>query len=87
MMVDSPLNYDYSASKQYCKNIGLVWLGDDFVREADTEAFQLNFTQEQVNAAMKHHLWQVKWLFDPTHYSYFQRILLAFYFLTGRKPK
>ena len=29
------MNYDYTASKAYCEQIGLIWLGDNFVREAD----------------------------------------------------
>ena len=77
------MNYDYTASEAYCKSIGLFWLGDDFVRDADTEAHALGFTQEQVEAAMRHHLWQVKWLFTPSTYNWKQRILLALHFLFG----
>lgn len=77
------MNYDYSASKNYCEQLGLVWLGDDFVRAADTEANQLNFTQEQVDVAMRHHLWQVRWLFSPKSYTFLGRAKLALFFLTG----
>lgn len=77
------LNYDYTSSKLYCESIGLKWLGDDFVRSADSEAFSLGFTQEQVDSAMKHHLWQVRWLFTPGSYRWYQRVFLALYFLTG----
>lgn len=82
-MASSQLNYDYRPAKAYCEQIGLIWLGDDFVREADKEAFVLGFTQEMVNAAMRHHLWQVKWLFTPKNYKFWQRIVLAVHFLTG----
>lgn len=34
------LNYDYTASRAYCAQIGLIWLGDDFqgLVNMDTEA-------------------------------------------------
>lgn len=79
----SNLNYDYTASKTYCTDIGLLWLGDDFVRAADAEAKKLNFTQEQVDLAMGHHLWQVKILFDPKNYGLKGRLKLALHFLFG----
>lgn len=79
------LNYDYTKSKDYCEYLGLYWLGDDFVRAADSAAKSLEFTQDQVDMAMKHHLWQVKWLFTPQNYSWWQRIILALYFLFGWK--
>lgn len=78
------MNYDYVESKAFCKSIGLVWLGDDFVRAADEEAFKLNFTQDQIDAAMRHHFWQVKFLFDPKSYKWYKRPLLAWHFLFGR---
>lgn len=81
------LNYDYKASKKYCESIGLTWLGDDFLEDADDEAKALEFTQAQVDAAMRHHLWQVRFLFTPQSYGYGQRILLALYFLFGWMPK
>lgn len=77
------LHYKYKKSQAFCEQIGLVWLGDDFVRASDAEAFKLKFTQKQVDAAMRHHLWQVKFLFTPTTYPYLSRIKLAFMFLTG----
>ncbi len=83
----TPLNYDYTASKAFCESIGLFWLGDDFVRAADLEAAQLAFTQEQVDAAMRHHLWQVRCLFNPKSYNWKHRIALALHFLFGKmKP-
>lgn len=81
------LNYDYTRSKAYCEAIGLIWLGDAFVEAADAEAKELNFTQEQVDMAMKHHLWQVKLLFTPKNYSVIGRLKIAIYFLTGFKRK
>lgn len=79
------LHYDYTTSKSYCGQIGLKWLGDDFVRNADEDAFKAGFTQEQVDIAMKHHLWQVAWLFNPKSYGFFQRIALALHFIFGGK--
>ena len=77
------LHYDYTEPKEYCKQIGLVWLGDDWVHAADSDAKSLNFTQAQVNCAMRHHLWQVKTLFNPKIYKLRQRLWLAAHFLFG----
>ena len=82
-----PLYYNYDKSKVFCEEIGLFWLGDNFVRAADREAKALDFTQAQVDAAMRHHLWQVRYLFCPKSYSFLGRVKLAFYFLTGIKGK
>lgn len=82
-MTNAPLNYDYTFSRAYCTQLGLFWLGDDFVREADVEAKQLNFTQTQVDAAMKHHLAQVAFLFTPKSYPAWSRFKIALCFLTG----
>lgn len=78
------MNYDYSVSKSYCRQFGLQWLGDDFVKDADAAAYAAGFTQDQVNIAMMHHLWQVRWLFDASHYSFLQRVAIAMHFLFGR---
>ena len=83
----SPLNYDYSRSRDYCQFIGLQWLGDDFVTGADAEAYFLEFTQEQVDAAMRHMLWHIKFLFTPQSYGAWQRIKIALWFLFGKWKK
>jgi hypothetical protein len=74
--------FNYTASKQFCYEIGLVWI-DGMVEAPDLDAWLHGFTQEQVDIAMRHHLWQVKFLFTPRTYRWWQRILLAFFFLTG----
>lgn len=79
------LNYSYDTSKSYCKQMGMLWLGDDFVSASDKEAYDLRFTQEQVDAAMRHHLWQVKWLFTPNNYKLLDRIKIAIFFIFGGK--
>lgn len=81
------LAYDYSASKAYCEQIGLVWLGDDYAGlvNADAAAKSVEMTQEQVDTMMTHHLWQIQQLFEPKNYSFLARFGIAFYFLTGRK--
>lgn len=81
------LNYDYTVSKIFCQQTGLTWLGDDFVRAADMDAKLYNFTQDQVDIAMKNHLWQVKFLFDPKSYGFLGRIKLALHFLFNLKIK
>lgn len=77
------LNFNYDSSRAYCQQIGLVWLGDSFLIAADADAKLLNMTQEQVDCAMRHHLWNVRYLFTPSNYSFIQRLKIAFYFLTG----
>lgn len=82
----SKLRFDYTASKTFCESIGLKWLGDVWVQEADAEAWVSGFSQEQMDIAMRHMLWHVRTLFTPSIYSYWQRIVIALYFLTGWKP-
>lgn len=77
------MQYDLTFTKNYCSQLGLQYLGDDWVAPAATEAYQLGFTQTQFDAAMKHHLFQVKTLFTAKTYKYSDRMKIAFYFLTG----
>lgn len=86
-MTEKPLHFDYAASKRYCEILGLHWLGDNFVRNADEEAWTEGFNQSQVDAAMRHYLVQIHWLWSPKNYRWHQRILIALYFLTGWKPR
>lgn len=83
------LHYDYSASKAYCEQIGLEWLGDEYgaLIDADTYVFGIGLNQEQINELMRKHLWQTKTLFTPKNYKYRHRLMIALYFLTGWKPK
>lgn len=83
------LNYDYTDARTYCSSIGLVWFGDDYAGlvDADQKASGLNLTQDQVNLLMRLHLWQVRQLLTPKNYKFLQRAMIAFYFLTGWKPK
>lgn len=84
-----PLNFSYEASQVFCKEIGLTWHGEEYppLVEMDAVAKKFDFTQEQINEGMRHHLWQVRQLFNPKNYTLLQRIAMAFYFLTGVKPK
>lgn len=81
------LYYDYISTRQFCQEIGLIWLGDKFVEGSDKDAWLHAFSQEQVDIAMRHHLWQVESLFSPGRYCWKNRLLMAFYFITGWKPK
>ena len=82
-----PLSYDYAAAKEFCNHLGLSWFGDDYAGlvYADNEAKSLGMTQEQVDAAMRNHLWQVHTILTPKNYRFLQRVVIAFYFLTGWK--
>ena len=77
------LVYDYTKSKLYVEQLGLVWFGDDYITQFDVEAEELAFTQEQVDAAMRGAIKHVKFIFTPTNFSYWTRIKIAFFFLTG----
>ncbi len=78
------LNYDYTQSQAFCKQIGLVWI-PSLLPDADSDAKKNDFTQIQVDVAMRHHLWQIKWLFTPANYNYRTRILIALHFLFSMK--
>lgn len=80
--------YDFTDARSYCSSVGLDWFGDDYAGlvDADQKAKSLGLTQDQVNGAMRLHLWQVKTLFTPKNYKFIQRIKIALYFLTGWKP-
>lgn len=80
-----PLHFDYRASKDFCEMLGLVWLGNEFMKDVDEEAWILGFDQQQMDAAIKHHLVLIHWLFTPANHGWFRRIRIAVYFLTGLK--
>lgn len=80
-------NYGYRASRDYCEQIGLKWLGPDFIRGMDSDAHVLGCTQQMVDAGMRHALWHIKTLFTPQNYKWPQRFMIALYFLTGWKPR
>jgi len=81
------LYYNYDYAKSLCEELGLVWLGDEYVAIADKSAFQAGFSQHQTDVAMHHCLWHVKTLFTPSNYTFVQRLFIAFYFLTGFRLK
>lgn len=76
-------HYDFTASKVYCQSIGLKWLGDEWLMNADADANAHGFTQGQFDIAMRHMLWHVKTLFTPSLYGWRGRIILALHFLFG----
>lgn len=80
------LHFSYAESKDFCEKLGLKWLGDEWVRNADDEAWLEGFSQKQVDVAMKHHLIQIKCLFSPNLYRWRDRALMAFYFISGWAP-
>lgn len=79
------LHFDYTASKSYCEQIGLVW-ADGIVDAADEDCFLAGMTQPQVDISIRHHLWNVKHLFTPSGYKFCDRVKLAFWFLFGVFP-
>lgn len=79
------LHFDYTASKAYCEQIGLVW-ADGLVDAADEDCFKAGMTQSQIDVALQHHLWNVKHLFNPSAYIFMDRIKLALWFLFKVKP-
>lgn len=79
------LHFDYTASKAYCAQIGLTWL-EGMVDNADADCFAAGMTQAQVDIAMRHHLWNVRHLFDPKAYKWRDRLKLVLWFLVGIHP-
>ena len=78
------MNFDWRPSMSYARSLGLIWVDfDSALVNADKEAHELGFRQDQFDAAMRHHLWQVKRLFTPQTYSWRTRLLLALHFLFG----
>ncbi len=77
------LHYDYTKSKAYAEQLGLIWFGDDYIAVFDTQAQFLGFTQDQMDGAVKSALSHVKFLFTPKNFTYWTRIKIAFFFLTG----
>lgn len=77
------LHYDYTKSKLYLQQLGLVWFGDDYIAQFDAQAVGLGFTQEQVDAAMLAAIQHVKFLFTPKNFTYWARVKIALLFLIG----
>ena len=80
------LNYNYEVWPDYCKAHGLIWI-PEWVENFDQLAKAHGYTQAQVDIAIQSHLVQVEHLFSPKTYNWKQRILLALWFLFGRKKK
>ena len=79
------MNYDYSSGEKYAKACGLIWM-QEWVEGFDELAKAHGFTQAQVDVAIQSHLYNVsKFLFNPKTYTFKPRVLLASWFLFGRK--
>ena len=78
------MNYNYSGAAAYAKAIGVEFF-ESWVENFDQQAQAFGFSQAQVDIAMQHHLWHVKFLFSPKTYNFKQRLMLAGHFLFGRK--
>lgn len=78
------MKFNYSNAEVYAKSCGLV-LQAERLQEFDQLAAAHGFTQSQVDVAMQIHIRHIAWLFNPKNYTFKQRILVALYFLFGRK--
>lgn len=78
------MNYNYTAAEAYAKACGLV-LQQERLAEFDQLSFAHGFSQAQVDVAMQIHLRHVAFIMLPSSYTFKQRIMLALYFLFGRK--
>lgn len=81
------LYFDYKKSEAYCHQIGLVWLGEQYLAGGDNAAWEAGMSQDQIEAIMPYFLLHIKTLFTPQRYSFLGRLVIAFYFLTGWKLK
>lgn len=76
------LKYDYSDVANFCQYHGMSFDLSQ-VEEADRYFDQAEFSQRQVNIAMRLHAWRVKHLFNPAIYGFKDRVKLALHFLFG----
>ena len=77
------LNYSYDKPRKYCEQMGTV-CDERFIPTVDKSFTELNLTQDQVDGAMRVHIWVVINIFSPNQYSWKQRIGLAWHFLFGK---
>lgn len=85
-MEQKTLKYNYDRAKNYSNSLNLVWM-EDWIEPADKEFEMLELTQEQVDGLMWMWCWRVKHLATAKNYSYWSRLKIAFYFITGLGKK
>lgn len=78
------LNYDYSDTRAYCEAHDLIF-AEQMLPSPDATFKELKLTQKQVERIMREHVWAVNYLFKPESYTFKGRLMLAFYFLFGKK--
>lgn len=75
------LNYDHEPSIVYVtQTLGMGW-DADFAARVDQVAHHLEITQEQFEVMVREYAWRIKTMFHPRSYTYWQRILMALYFI------
>lgn len=76
-MVVPNLHYDHSPGKRYCEELGMGW-DFAFADRADGVAHEHGLTQEQWDVMVREYAWRIHTLFEPTNYTWPQRIHFAF---------
>lgn len=74
--------YDFTPIRQYCEQIGIAFAEEDAVDFAKA-AEQADLTQAQFDAVLREYAGRVKYYSDTRTYSFWQRVKIAFYWLTG----
>ncbi len=75
--------YSYDDARKYAASLGLNW-PEHWASAIDKVFDRLDLTQSQADLLLREHIWRVRWLFSPQHYSIQNRIKLAIWFLFGR---
>lgn len=74
--------YDFTLIRQYCEQIGIAFAEEDAVNFAKAVE-QEDLTQAQFDAVLREYAGRVKYYSDTRTYSFWQRVKIAFYWLTG----
>lgn len=77
------IKYDYDEARRYCEGLGLRF-DESIVPMADQRFAELGMTQGEVTGVVQLHAWIIGWRFNPSSYTWRQRIALAWHFLFGR---
>ena len=78
------MSYDHSVLERFCKDHDLV-LAEADLKEFDKTAEKIELTQKQYDEVTTEYAWRIKYYFNPKTYTFWSRVKIAFYFLTGFK--
>lgn len=80
------MNYDYTIARETAADFGLT-VDESSLDQFDAMATAHEFTQTAVDAVLDLHLIQMHRHWTPSNWRWWQRIMIAVYFLTGGIPR